>query len=43
MSSVADLRKFIGETLRLLRAEMRNRGMLLPDLPPDVDLSEDDV
>jgi transcriptional regulator with XRE-family HTH domain len=43
MSSVADLRKFIGETLRLLRAEMRNRGMLLPDLPPDVDLSEADV
>jgi hypothetical protein len=41
MSSVADLRNFIGETLRLLRAEMRNRGMLLPDLPPDIELGEE--
>lgn len=38
MSSVAEVRRFIREVLGLLRAEMRNRGMLLPDLPPDIDL-----
>jgi len=39
---VADLRQFIHQALRSLRAEMRNHGMLLPDLPPDIDMEEGD-
>jgi hypothetical protein len=43
MDRLAELRSFIGETLGRLRAEMRNRGMLLPDLPPGITLDESDV
>lgn len=38
MSNLADFRGFIYEALRNIRTEMRNRGMLLPDLPPDISL-----
>jgi hypothetical protein len=41
MSNLADFREFIYEALRRIRAEMRNRGMLLPDLPPDIELGEE--
>jgi transcriptional regulator with XRE-family HTH domain len=41
MSNLADFRGFIYEALRNIRAEMRNRGMLLPDLPPDISLEEE--
>lgn len=40
MSNLADFRGFIYEALRNIRAEMCNRGMLLPDLPPDIELQE---
>jgi hypothetical protein len=40
MRNVADFREFIREALRNLRAEMRVRGMLLPDLPPDLEVEE---
>ncbi len=43
MNSLAELRRFIRETLGRLRAEMRNRGMLLPDLPPDIELEDGDA
>lgn len=39
--NVADeWRNFIREPLRQTRAEMRARGMVLPKLPPDIDLEE---
>jgi transcriptional regulator with XRE-family HTH domain len=39
--NVADeWRSFIREPLRQTRAEMRARGMVLPKLPPDIDLEE---
>lgn len=41
IGAVDEWRKFIREPLRRVRAEMRERGMLLPDLPPDVRLEED--
>ena len=34
---------FIREPLRRVRAEMHDRGMLLPELPPDVKLEESDA
>jgi len=42
MIAVEEWREFIREPLRRTRAEMRERGMQLPDLPADIDLSEDD-
>jgi hypothetical protein len=41
MKSVADLREFMREPLRRVRAEMRERGMIPPDLPADIDLGEE--
>jgi hypothetical protein len=41
IGAVDEWRKFIREPLRRVRAEMRERGMLLPDLPSDVKLEED--
>jgi len=42
MQLVAEWREFIREPLRQTREEMRRRGMLLPDLPADIELGEDD-
>jgi hypothetical protein len=42
MTVVEEWRAFIREPLRRTRAEMRERGMQLPDLPTDIDLGEDD-
>jgi transcriptional regulator with XRE-family HTH domain len=42
MMAVEEWRAFIREPLRRTRAEMRERGMQLPDLPADVDLGEDE-
>jgi transcriptional regulator with XRE-family HTH domain len=44
VGNLAEWRDFIREPLRQTRAEMRRRGMLLPDLPTDIqlDLEEDD-
>jgi hypothetical protein len=41
MMAVEEWRAFIREPLRRTRAEMRERGMLLPDLPADIDLGKD--
>lgn len=41
MTVVEEWRAFIREPLRRTRAEMRERGMQLPDLPADIDLGED--
>jgi hypothetical protein len=43
MMALSEWRDFIREPLRRTREEMRGRGMLLPDLPPDIELGEDDV
>jgi hypothetical protein len=42
MTVVEEWRAFIREPLRRTRAEMRERGMQLPDLPADIDLGEDE-
>jgi transcriptional regulator with XRE-family HTH domain len=42
MERAAEWREFIREPLRQTREEMRRRDMLLPDLPADIDLGEDD-
>jgi hypothetical protein len=42
MMAVEEWRAFIREPLRRTRAEMRERGMQLPDLPADIDLGEDE-
>ena len=42
MQLLAEWREFIREPLRQTREEMRRRSMLLPDLPADIDLGEDD-
>lgn len=42
IQAVAEWREFIREPLRQTREEMRRRGMLLPDLPADVELGEND-
>jgi hypothetical protein len=41
MNNLAELREFIREPLRRVRAEMRARGMLMPDLPADIDIGEE--
>jgi hypothetical protein len=41
MIAVEEWREFIREPLRQTRAEMRERGMQLPDLPADIDLGKD--
>lgn len=43
MNSVEEWRDFIREPLRRVREEMRDRGMLLPELPPDIKLEESDA
>jgi transcriptional regulator with XRE-family HTH domain len=43
MMTLAEWRDFIREPLRRTREEMRARGMLLPDLPPDIELGEHDA
>lgn len=43
MMALAEWRDFVREPLRRNREEMRGRGMLLPDLPPDIELGEDDA
>lgn len=40
MNVADEWRDFIREPLRQTRADMRARGMLLPELPPDIDLEE---
>ena len=42
MQRVAEWREFVREPLRRTREEMRTRGMLLPDVPGDIELGEDD-
>ena len=42
MNAAQEWRHFIREPLRSTRQEMRQRGMLLPALPADIDLGEDD-
>jgi transcriptional regulator with XRE-family HTH domain len=42
MQRVAEWHEFIREPLRRTREEMRGRAMLLPDLPADIELGEDD-
>jgi pyruvate/2-oxoglutarate dehydrogenase complex dihydrolipoamide acyltransferase (E2) component len=42
MQRVAEWHEFIREPLRRTREEMRRRDMLLPDLPADIELGEDD-
>lgn len=42
MAAAEEWRVFVREPLRRTRAEMRERGMQLPDLPADIDLGEDD-
>ena len=42
MQRVAEWHEFIREPLRRTREEIRRRGMLLPDLPADIELGEDD-
>jgi transcriptional regulator with XRE-family HTH domain len=39
--AVSEWRAFIREPLRRTRAEMRERGMLVPDLPADIELGEE--
>jgi hypothetical protein len=41
MQNVAEWQEFIREPLRRTREEMRRRGMLLPELPADIDLGEE--
>ena len=41
MMAVSEWRAFIREPLRRTRAEMRERGMLAPDLPADIELGEE--
>ena len=41
MLALTEWRDFIREPLRRTREEMRRRRMLLPDLPPDIELGED--
>ena len=43
MMTLTEWRDFIREPLRQTREEMRARGMLLPDLPSDIKLGEDDA
>jgi len=43
MMDLADWREFAAEPLRRTRAEMRERGMELPDLPADLNLGERDA
>ena len=43
MMAVAEWREFIREPLRRTREEMRNRGMLPPALPSDIELGEDEA
>jgi hypothetical protein len=43
ISAAEEWRDFIREPLRRVRAEMRDRGMLLPELPPDIKLEESDA
>jgi transcriptional regulator with XRE-family HTH domain len=43
ISAAEEWRDFIREPLRRIRTEMRNRGMLLPELPPDIKLEESDA
>ena len=43
MNAVEEWRDFIREPLRRVREEMRERGMLLPELPPDIKLEESDA
>jgi hypothetical protein len=42
LQAVAEWRDFIRAPLRQAREEMRRRGMLLPELPADIKLGEDD-
>jgi transcriptional regulator with XRE-family HTH domain len=42
MHRAAEWREFIRAPLRQVREEMRRRGVLLPDLPADIELVEDD-
>ena len=41
MDALQEWRKFVREPLRMTREEMRQRGMLLPALPTDIDLGEE--
>lgn len=43
ISAVDEWREFIREPLRRVREEMRDRGMVLPDLPSDVKLEESEA
>ena len=43
IGAAEEWRDFIREPLRRVRAEMRDRGMLLPELPPDIRLEESDA
>jgi transcriptional regulator with XRE-family HTH domain len=43
IGAAEEWRDFIREPLRRVRAEMRDRGMLLPELPPDIKLEESDA
>lgn len=43
IGAVDEWRKFIRQPLRLTRAEMRDRGMVPPDLPSDIKLEEGDA
>ena len=42
LQAVAEWREFIQGPLRQVREEMRRRGMLLPELPADIKLGEND-
>jgi hypothetical protein len=42
MQVAAEWHEFIREPLRQTREEMRRSGILLPDLPADIELGEDD-
>jgi transcriptional regulator with XRE-family HTH domain len=42
MQAAAEWREFIREPLHRTREEMRRRGMLVPELPADIELGEDD-
>ncbi len=43
IGAAQEWRDFIREPLRRVRAEMHDRGMLLPELPPDIKLEESDA
>jgi hypothetical protein len=42
MMRTEDYRQVLSETLQRTRAEMRERGMLLPELPPDIKIEEEE-